>query len=71
MGIGPKDANGDDTYVLCEINVSCVSPFPDEVLTPLVNPVAQRLSVNGSRAPSYTDARGLKGWRRDPTTLKS
>lgn len=26
---GPKDASGDDTYLLCEINVSCVSPFPD------------------------------------------
>ncbi|MGH2460127.1 MAG: Cj0069 family protein [Chloroflexota bacterium] len=43
---GPTDAAGDDTYVLCEINVSCVSPFPDEVLTPLVNAVAHRLSVS-------------------------
>jgi hypothetical protein len=25
---GPKDQNGKDTYVLCEINVSCVSPYP-------------------------------------------
>ena len=24
--LGPQDANGQDTYVLCEINVSCVSP---------------------------------------------
>jgi hypothetical protein len=42
---GPKDAAGDDTYVLCEINVSCVSPFPDEALTPLADTVARRLSV--------------------------
>jgi len=26
---GEKDANGADTYVLCEINVSAVYPFPD------------------------------------------
>jgi hypothetical protein len=25
---GPKDAAGNDTYVLCEINVSAVWPFP-------------------------------------------
>jgi hypothetical protein len=25
---GPRDAAGDDTYVLCEINVSSVFPFP-------------------------------------------
>jgi len=25
---GPKDATGEDTYVLCEINVSAVWPFP-------------------------------------------
>jgi hypothetical protein len=28
--IGPKDASLQDTYVLCEINVSAVLPFPDE-----------------------------------------
>jgi hypothetical protein len=27
---GPKTPAGDDTWVLCEINASCVSPFPDE-----------------------------------------
>ena len=26
---GPRTASGDDTYVLCEINVSSVIPFPD------------------------------------------
>lgn len=26
---GPRDENGKDTYVLCEINVSCVSPYPE------------------------------------------
>lgn len=27
--LGPKTPSGDDTYVLCEINASSVSPFPD------------------------------------------
>ena len=30
--LGPKDSSGEDTYVLCEINVSSVSPFPDSAL---------------------------------------
>ncbi len=32
---GPKAASGDDTYLLGEINVSCVSPMPDEAAAPL------------------------------------
>ena len=32
---GEKDADGSDTYVLCEINVSSVYPFPDDALGPL------------------------------------
>lgn len=36
---GPKDAAGRDTYVLCEINVSSVYPFPDDALAPLVQHV--------------------------------
>jgi hypothetical protein len=27
---GPRDAEGNDTYVLCEVNVSCVWPFPPQ-----------------------------------------
>ncbi|MCZ8517616.1 Cj0069 family protein [Paenibacillus filicis] len=33
---GPKTASGEDTYVLCEINVSSVHPFPDSALSRLV-----------------------------------
>ena len=40
---GPKTAAGDDTYVLCEINVSCVYPFPDSALDPLAELLARRL----------------------------
>ena len=32
---GAKDADGTDTYILCEINVSSVYPFPDDALGPL------------------------------------
>jgi uncharacterized protein DUF6815 len=28
--LGPKDKAGEDSYVLCEINVSSVFPIPDE-----------------------------------------
>jgi hypothetical protein len=43
--LGPKDASGDDTYVLCEINVSSVYPFPDEALEDLA-----RCAVTNARA---------------------
>jgi hypothetical protein len=33
--LGPKDSGGADTYVLCEINVSSVAPYPDSA-TPLI-----------------------------------
>ena len=33
---GEKDDDGADTYILCEINVSSVYPFPDDALGPLV-----------------------------------
>ncbi len=30
--LGPQHENGEDSYVLCEINVSSVSPFPDSAV---------------------------------------
>jgi hypothetical protein len=30
--LGPKEESGEDTYVLCEINVSSVAPFPDSAI---------------------------------------
>jgi hypothetical protein len=41
---GPKDAFGEDTYVLCEINASSVDIFPGETLTALADAVADRLA---------------------------
>ncbi len=42
---GPKDAAGDDTYVLCEINISAVYPFPDDALLPLARETLARLTA--------------------------
>ncbi len=42
---GAKDAAGEDTYVLCEINVSSVSPFPDSAVEPLARAVLGRVGV--------------------------
>ena len=33
--LGPKDERGEDTFVLCEINISGVFPIPDESVRPL------------------------------------
>jgi hypothetical protein len=33
--LGPKTASDADTYVLCEINASSVSPFPESAIVPL------------------------------------
>jgi hypothetical protein len=40
---GPKNKSGEDTYVLCEINVSSVSPFPDAALPLLAEATLARL----------------------------
>jgi hypothetical protein len=45
--LGPKTETGEDTYVLCEINVSSVFPFPDAALAPLAQAVADRLRNKG------------------------
>jgi hypothetical protein len=40
--LGPRDDQGADTYVLCEINVSCVTPFPPEAVEPLARATLAR-----------------------------
>lgn len=34
-------------YLLCEINASCVSPFPDSAITPVIAEIRRRLAVRG------------------------
>jgi len=41
--LGPRDAEGADTYVLGEINVSSVFPIPDEAPVEIARQVADRL----------------------------
>lgn len=40
---GPKTAMGEDTFVLCEINASCVSPFPAEAPAKMADYVLGRV----------------------------
>lgn len=49
---GAPTESGEDTYVLCEINVSSVFPFPEEALDPLAETVhARMLDTRRARVP--------------------
>ena len=41
--LGAKNEAGEDTYVLCEINVSCVSPFPDSAIDMIAGATFERV----------------------------
>ena len=41
---GPRTATGEDTYVLCEINVSSVAPFPEQAPAAIARLVMARLT---------------------------
>jgi hypothetical protein len=43
--LGPRTASGEDSYVLCEINVSSVFPFPDEAADLLAQTTLKRLAA--------------------------
>lgn len=43
--LGPKDASGNDSYVLCEINASSVSPFPASAVDPVARAILARASA--------------------------
>jgi hypothetical protein len=47
---GPRTASGEDTYVLCEINVSCVFPIPDQAPEEIARLVEDRLLTRGVRS---------------------
>lgn len=50
---GPKTPEGDDSYVLCEINVSSVFPIPDEAPDELAKTTLARLSAAATRRNSH------------------
>ena len=41
---GPKDAAGDDTFVLCEINVSAVWPYPPQATPKIADAAVERVT---------------------------
>ena len=43
--LGPAQADGSDSYVLGEINVSSVHPYPSEAPTEIARRVADRLQL--------------------------
>jgi hypothetical protein len=47
--LGEPTAMEPERYVLCEVNVSSVSPFPDAAIEPLVEAVAARMAARGDR----------------------
>jgi len=46
---GPKRENGEDTYVLCEINVSSVAPYPESAVPHVVAATAVQLVASRRR----------------------
>ena len=47
---GPRAASGEDAYVLCEINVSSVFPFPDEAPSEIARLALARLLSSNARS---------------------
>lgn len=47
--LGPKADNGEDTYVLCEINVSSVAPYPESAVPYLVDATVAHVREAGRR----------------------
>ena len=47
--LGPKRDSGEDSYVLCEINVSSVSPFPDAAVAPLAQATFARITQKAQK----------------------
>jgi hypothetical protein len=43
--LGPRTPAGEDTYVLCEINVSSVAPFPESALPSLAKATLARIQA--------------------------
>jgi hypothetical protein len=48
---GAKTPAGEDTWVLCEINASCVSPFPDSAAEPIARTTLAQIAARRRRQP--------------------
>ncbi|MFI4975081.1 MAG: Cj0069 family protein [Caulobacterales bacterium] len=49
---GPKTPEGDDTYVLCEINISCVIPYPVEAASVIAHAAKERATTSRTVSPA-------------------
>jgi hypothetical protein len=47
--LGARDENGEDTYVLCEINVSSVAPYPDSATPYIVQATMAQIQAKQRR----------------------
>jgi hypothetical protein len=54
---GPRTASGEDTYVLCEINVSSVFPFPEQAPSEIARRALSRL-LSSKKTRSAKGGRG-------------
>jgi hypothetical protein len=52
---GPKGDDGKDTYVLCEINVSSVAPYPESAVPYVVEASVAR--ARAARQKRFSDRR--------------
>lgn len=50
---GPRDAAGQDSFVLCEINVSSVAPMPDEAPAVIARTLSERLTARRLSSPDF------------------
>jgi hypothetical protein len=62
---GPRDAAGNDTFVLCEINVSSVFPIPDQAPDEIARLAHERLLAL-KPAPDMASGRSTKSRSLDP-----
>jgi len=46
---GPKSASGEDTYVLCEINVSSIAPFPESAAPYVAKAALARIQADRNK----------------------
>ena len=50
--LGPRDSAGNDTYILCEVNVSGVFPIPEEAAAPLAAAAVEKTEAARRRRNS-------------------
>jgi Domain of unknown function (DUF6815) len=60
---GPRDASGQDTYVLCEINVSSVFPFPEQAPAEIARLAMARLQSKKRGTPEAPIGRATSSGR--------